>query len=520
MRFNRVVKEPVTITINVAGGEAYKESTKLEFVSTLLTSFVADTFYRKAEKGIKNFEAVLLGLNDWRFAAKAAIYARTKYGMRSITHIVAANIVKHTAGLPWVKNFISRVIHRPDDAIEILAYYQNKNGKNAPISNALKKGIASAFDKFDSYQIAKYKAETHALKLIDVVNLVHPKPTERNANALKALAENKLISTETWEAMLSAAGSDKDRKAAVWGKLIVERKLGYFALLRNLRNILEQASPAVVALAAETLVDKNLISKSLVLPFRFLTARAEIEKLSENGVRKILGALATATELALDNVPVFEGKTAVIFDVSGSMTQHTIPNSSFSPARVGALFAAALYKRNPNADLIVFDGTARFLTLNGEDSLSTLAQQLELMATGGNTNFHAPIKLLKVAYDRLIFISDMQGWVGFQTPVRDFREYERKFNIRPFVHSFNLMDYGTLMFPEDRICAIAGFSDEAFKVMGLIETDKNALVNEIEKISLEDTPVLESVKVKKETFTVSKNAKPKAKPKAKTKKKK
>jgi hypothetical protein len=38
---------------------------------------------------------------------------------------------------------------------EILAYYLQNCGKKIP--NSMKKGFAKAFDKFDGYQLAKWK---------------------------------------------------------------------------------------------------------------------------------------------------------------------------------------------------------------------------------------------------------------------------------------------------------------------------------------------------------------------------
>ena len=45
---------------------------------------------------------------------------------------------------------------------------QDKNKPKFP--NALKKGFASAFNKFDSYQIAKYKNSNKEVKLVDIIN--------------------------------------------------------------------------------------------------------------------------------------------------------------------------------------------------------------------------------------------------------------------------------------------------------------------------------------------------------------
>ena len=67
--------------------------------------------------------------------------------------------------------------------------------------NSLKRGIRDAFDKFDGYQLAKYRGEGRTVKLVDVVNLVHPKPTDRNRDALEQLIKGSLRSTETWESI-------------------------------------------------------------------------------------------------------------------------------------------------------------------------------------------------------------------------------------------------------------------------------------------------------------------------------
>jgi hypothetical protein len=41
-----------------------------------------------------------------------------------------------------------------------------------------------------------------------------------------------------------------------------------------------------------------------------------------------------------------------------------------------------------------------------------------------------------------------------------------------------------MQFPERNVFCIAGFSDKVFDIMKLLETDKQALVNEIKKVEL------------------------------------
>ncbi|MGB1217709.1 MAG: TROVE domain-containing protein, partial [Saprospiraceae bacterium] len=320
--FKKKANKPIK---NRAGGDAYKQSPKMELASIMLTSFAQDQFYRSGKNTFKEL-VELLAKVDSLFAAKAAVYARTKFNMRSITHVLAAEMAAYVSGKPWAKEFYATVVSRPDDMLEIVAYYFNNGGKTLP--NAMKKGFGKAFDKFDAYQLAKYRGENRSVKLIDLVNLVHPVPTQRNAKALQDLVNDTLRNTNTWEAKLTSAGQksetkeDKqERKATAWKELVSENKLGYFALLRNLRNIASQA-PDILDVALKTLTNRERIKKSKVLPFRFLSAMDAIKEadLDTELSRKIQKGLAEAVELSLDNVPVFEGRTLVVLDDSGSMT--------------------------------------------------------------------------------------------------------------------------------------------------------------------------------------------------------
>jgi len=480
-RFNTAVQP--TKTTNLAGGQAYKQSPELELVSILLTSFANDTFYRSGNDTFEQLKT-LIAKCDKKFVAQAAIYARIQFGMRSITHVVASELAKHISGEKWAKDFYLAVIYRPDDMSEIVSYHVTKNGK---LTNSMKKGLAKAFDKFDKYALAKYRGEGKGFKLVDIVNLVHPIPTEKNKEAINALVKGELKSFDTWETELTKAGqtaSSEDEKAEfkkdVWVKLVKEKKIGYFALLRNLRNIIEQA-PEVIKDALETLTNEAIIKKSLVLPFRFTTAFDEIAKLNDGKiVRDVLMALNKAVDIAVSNVPVFDGDTLVVLDVSSSMTS-TISGKTTSPAKIGVLFSAVLVKSN-NADFITFDSDARYVNLNPMDSTITLANSIR--CNGGSTNFHSIFQRANKKYDRVIILSDMQGWVGYNTPSSEFNQYKKATGANPFIYSFDLNSYGSMQFPEQNVFAIAGFSEKIFDIMKMMETDKKALINTIKKIEL------------------------------------
>lgn len=473
-RFNAPA-QTVSRTTNLAGGEAFTESPRLEFVSILLSSMLGDGAYRSGDATVARIGELIPVVGE-EFAAKAAVFARNEYGMRSVSHVVTAEVLQRAKGETWTRPFVRAVVRRPDDMTEIVAYTIAKHGRR-PLPNALKDGLAQAFSKFDTYSLAKYREDGKAVSLVDVVNLVHPKPTERNADALAALVGGELRSTGTWESALSAAGADEDAKSGAWGELIGSKQIGYFALLRNLRNIMEQA-PDVLDEALVMLVDPDAIRRSLVLPFRYMAAANEIAKMP--AARRVLEAIDTAVGIACENVPQFDGRTLVVVDGSGSMTAAMSGRSKMLVADVAALFGSVLYRRN-DADLMLFSGDAQYAQVM-PGSVLGLTQGIRGAMAGGVTNFPAIFDSATQPYDRVVILSDMQGWMGHVAPTGAFERYVQRVGKRPKVYSFDLAGLGTLQFPEPGVYCVAGFSEKVFDLMATLEGDRDGLVEQIEAV--------------------------------------
>ena len=286
--------------------------------------------------------------------------------------------------------------------------------------------------------------------------------------------------TETWEAKLSAVGQQAeseeelaDMKSNAWSELISNKKLGLMAMLRNLRNIISQ-SPESIPLVCESLTNEYFILKSRVLPFRFSTAYEEISKVGNSKeVRDVLMAIGQALDISVANVPVFDGETLVVMDVSGSM--------SGRPSEIASLFGAILAKVN-NCDVMTFSTDASYMSYNPIDSVMTIRSKFRF--SGGGTNFKSIFKKANKKYDRIIILSDMQCWMGYTTPSAEFNQYKKKFGANPFIYSWDLAGMGTLQFPENNVFALAGFSDKVFEIMKMMELDKKALYNEIKAIKL------------------------------------
>jgi len=326
---------------------------------------------------------------------------------------------------------------------------------------------------------------------------------EISIDALEALTVGLLKNTKTWESKLSDAGQkaetkeEKDElKADAWKNLIETRTIGYFALLRNMRNILEQA-PELTEKACRLLTDEKLIRKSLVLPFRFLTAIKEIEKISGKDAKKVLISLNEAIDISCSNVPKFDGETLIVSDLSGSMTAAIAGQDGraggTSRIEIASLFAAIMAKSN-FADFITFGSEAKYMPVNPADSTLTIAKTIAESNKGGGwygdtgsgkyavghgTNFNAIFQRANKKYDRIFIFSDLQCWMGGGAPTAAVKEYRRKYNATPNIYSIDLAGLGTMAFPENQVYALAGFSEKIFDLIKILEQDKKALINTI-----------------------------------------
>lgn len=399
----KVAVEPTET--NFMGEKAFKLKEKEELVSTVMTTFLEDSYYEKQNEIVDRITS-LLDKVDPLFAAKLAIYARNNGNLRSVTHLVSAYIARNLQNKDWAKRFYSKIIVRPDDMTEILSAYAKLNGMSdndvKKIPNSMKKGFKEALEGLDAYRIDKYKMKTRSFSLVDLVRLFHPKATQKNAEAYKRLIEGKsladLYSSKILEKEMTKAGqktkdmTEKDKveakKEAITAVIDNVKGMPVMNLLRNLRNILLYA-PDKVTEACEQLTIKDKIMNSRLLPFRFATAYSEIEKLSyyypeisstkssiqfedekssslcsENEFRRnkemVLNAIEKALEISCLNIPKLEGNVAVLVDDSGSMrgdaggSSRVSAFSKTSTSMIAHLFASMVMYRQDNVYLGLF----------------------------------------------------------------------------------------------------------------------------------------------------------------------
>lgn len=327
------------------GGNAGKEppEQQLRRIMACLMLF-EDTFYESADDIAKNVSD-LVSRVSMESICSIAKETRDRFKLRHAPLYLVCEALGKNRGRANDRNILGRtiaeVIQRADELAEILAIYW-RNGRK-PIPRQLKAGIAKAFPKFSAYQLAKYNRDAE-IKLRDALFLSHAKPKDQEqAEVWKKLINGTLESPDTWEVQLSA-GKDKRE---TFTRLIKEGKLGYLALLRNLRNMEESG------------VDSSIVHKALLegaegskaLPYRFVAAARFAPSYAATLSDAMLKAIANEEKLG--------GKTAILVDVSGSMTAPLSSKSQMDRIDAASALAVLLRAITPECRVFQFGTSCR-----------------------------------------------------------------------------------------------------------------------------------------------------------------
>lgn len=381
--------------------------------------------------------------------ASLAIEARSQFNLRHAPLLLLAVLAKTGAGTRLVSETIAATVQRADELPEFLAIYW-RNGKT-PLSAQVKKGLALAFKKFDAYQLAKYD-RGNVIRLRDVLFLSHAKPANDDQQALwKRLVDNRLSAPDTWEVALSG-GADKQE---TFERLIRERKLGYLALLRNLRNMV--GAGCNLDLMREAILARKGAER--VLPFRFIAAAKACPTLEPELDQAMLAGLAAGYRLT--------GRTLIVIDISGSMRAQLTGKSEMT--RIDAACGLAVMLRGACERVSVYatagnDSTRVHATglvpsrqgMALRDAITGMTREL-----GGGGIFLKPcldfMEAREKAADRLIVITDEQDCAIEQrhSPLlaKPFGTYNYLLNVASYR---NGVGYGPW-------CHIDGFSEQVLR---------------------------------------------------------
>lgn len=514
-------------TVNYEGAKARHLPAEAELYSAVVASMLAPSFYEWPEQRVHRIFSLVERV-DPEFSARLAVYARTEMNMRSTPMVLLVALARCHSGDSLVSRAVAATVSRADEICELLAAYQHFNPRNArepkklgKLSNQIRLGLERAFNKFDEYQFAKYNVSGREVTLRDALFIVHPKPKdEAQQEIFNRIANRCLQIPYTWETQLSELGqqvfaSEADKnlaKGELWEELVNSGRLGYMALLRNIRNIFlsarylpDERFSTLISGICSRLSDPEQVAASKQLPFRFYSAYKEIYAMDFNpendenaedpfatqaAVKSIdcmrnmvLTALNDAVLASAVNVEqlVDAGRTLIAADVSGSMFFHLSGNSSIYGAEVGLVMASLACSLNPQSLMGLFGTIWRPYLLKSRNAFEIteylMSQQREI---GYATNGHLALEWLlerKLKVDSVFFFTDCQLWEDL---TESWNRYRREINPEAKLYIFDLSGYGSIPFqthPQGVTC-IAGWSSRIFD---LIEAEGN-MVPALERI--------------------------------------
>jgi 60 kDa SS-A/Ro ribonucleoprotein len=362
--------------------------------SVLASMLWEDEFYEDGESISARIEKLASKL-DPEIVARLAIEARSEMNLRHVPLLLLTVIAKTGAGRErLVADTVAAVVQRADEITELVAIYW-RNGRR-PLAAQMKKGLARAFDAFDAYQLAKYD-RPGPIRLRDVLFLVHAKPkAAEQAEVWRKLAENDLESPDTWEVALSG-GADRRE---TFERLLRQGKLGYLALLRNLRGMGEAGVDEALVRAA--ILDRKGAKR--VLPFRFVAAARAAPRYDAE--------LNEALVAVVRGEPKLAGRTIVLVDVSGSMQAPLSRRSDLK--RMDAAAALALVV---NGDTRVFSFSDHVKEVPSRLGLAGIDAIVRSQPSNGTWLGKAVTQVNGLPHDRLIVVTDEQSHDAVPVPV-------------------------------------------------------------------------------------------------------
>jgi hypothetical protein len=503
MRFNTPKKE-VPGTVNEEGAKAFVLTPELELYSAVVTASLQDQFYEKSTERLERIRQ-LIRKNDPAFVARLAVYTREKMYLRSVPLVLAVELAKVHTGNGLVSQLVNRVVQRADEITEMLSFYALSNERKdvkklSRLSKQIQKGLALAFNKFDEYQFAKYNRAA-AVTLKDALFIVHPKPKDDDQQLLfDKIVENELQVPYTWETTLTATGqmqylsAGEKQKAFryAWEQLIASDALGYMAMMRNLRNILEaDVDNRMIDKVCARLTDVNAVLRSKQLPFRFLSAYRELKAVRHGRTGRVMEALETAIQASVAQLQGFDEDTRVVIacDVSGSMQTPVSARSAVKYYDIGLLLGMLLQYKCENVVTGMFGDKWKIVNFPKKHVLANVDAFYQREGeVGYSTNGYLVLAdLIKRKYvaDKVMFFTDCQMWDS-ATGNADTRnslsaQWKMYKRIAPDakLYLFDLAGNGRVPVDAqaDDVYLVAGWSDKVFEILAAMEKGEDAIAH-------------------------------------------
>ena len=488
---------PRANAVNEAGGRAYLRQPRQALAQYAASGCLNNTFYAT---GIEQLATVLKLCEtvEPEFIARVALYARKQGFMKDMPALLLAVLSVKSPGL--MAEIFDRVIDSPKMLRTFVLIMRSGVVGRKSLGTLPKRLIQQWLDARSDAQLF-CGSIGNTPSLADIVKMVHPKPASATRAALYAYLIGREHDAKQLPALVRQYEQfkqhSKTQKLAVpdlpfqmltslqlrtsdWEQ--IARHASWQTTRMNLNTFERHGvlkNEELVKLIANRLGNSQLIKQARVFPYQLLAAYLNVSGSMPHEIRE---ALQDALELAISNVPHATGKVYVLPDVSGSMHSPVTGDRETATTKVrcldvAALVAAAILRRNPQAEVIPFESSVVNLRLNPRDSVMTNAQRLASLPAGG-TNCSAPLIHLNQRHakgDLIVYVSDNESWIDTNTygrfggsataTLQAWSTFKQR-NPRAKMICIDLQPSSTTQAPDrDDIINVGGFSDQVFTLI-------------------------------------------------------
>jgi len=480
---------PTTNAVNEALAPAYAFTPAHALAQYTVTGCLNATFYASAEDQLSKVLELCQGVSA-DFIARTAIYGRERGFMKDLPALLVAVLSVKDPEL--FEAIFPRVIDNGKMLRTFVQIMRSGQVGRKSLGTVPKRVIRKWLDARNDDALFK-DSVGQSPSMADIVKMVHPRPATESRKALYGYligrdGEYAELPGLVQEFEAFKAGAREVLPAVPFQMLTaldlgtnewtaIARKASWQMTRMNLNTFARHRvfdQPELAELIAHRLSDPEAVANARVFPYQLLAAFT----MTDDGVPAIVReALQDAMEIAIANVPQISGKVFVCPDVSGSMSSPVtgLRKGSSSKVRcidVAALIAAAIMRKNKDAEVLPFEFDVVKIQLNPRDTVMTNATKLASIG-GGGTNCSAPLALLnarKAMGDLVIFASDNESWVdagrgrGTATMV-EWNIFKQR-NPRARLVCIDMQPYGTSQASErEDILNVGGFSDQVFDVI-------------------------------------------------------
>lgn len=533
-----ITTESLPTGVTYEGAPGYARGLRGELFIFAVNNMVGEkTFYEPVAERDERFRQLVhaVSAQDPEWLVDMITWLRGPGNMRTASVVMAAemarffqknpsnNVIKATRVIAEdlrqkgpVRRAVNAACQRADEPGEMLGYWISRYGRSIP--KPMKRGLGDAVQRlYTQRSLLKYDTATHDVRFADVLEMIHPTPADdkpwqgdlfkyaidrrhgrdievaeslHTINAQRFLRGEVVLHPEelydvdklshagmTWEDTLSLGGSLNLSKKKLWESIIPH--MGVMALVRNLRNFDEAGvSDEVAAQVVNRLMDPEEIKRSRMMPFRFHSAWKSVSSM------RWAQALEKALALSTVNIPILSGRSLILVDLSGSMTQTVSAKSQVQLHEIAALFGTALAVHNyGNVDLVGFATSSNMFrhVQRGASILRTMEEfTRSCSGVGGGTDIASALANNFHGQDRVFILSDMQtinsdgtvssgygGWGYRKAPVINIPDTTP-------VYGFNLAGYKhTPMQASPYRHEYGGLSDATFSMIPLLEMGRD-----------------------------------------------